>query len=165
MDMEVIRLLSKRAKESLYQMEITCVGNTTFLSRASVVRDALNLLDGLIPIAESADDKSIEMALIDWAPSTQKITKALGMPEVLAQLAEEAAELSQAALKLRRALDKRNPTPIAAAVADKDLQEEFSDVLLCMTMVGVEKGVVERTIRAKARRWATRLENGGADSD
>lgn len=87
------------------------------------------------------------------------------MPEVLAQLAEEAAELSQAALKLRRALDKRNPTPIAAAVADKDLQEEFSDVLLCMTMVGVEKGVVERTIRAKARRWATRLENGGADSD
>lgn len=51
------------------------------------------------------------MALIDWTPSTQKITKTLGMPEVLAQLAEEAAELSQAALKLRRALEKRNPHP------------------------------------------------------
>lgn len=31
--------------------------------------------------------------------------------EVLAQLAEEVAELAQAALKLRRALDGTNPTP------------------------------------------------------
>lgn len=165
MDMEVVKLLSKRAKESLRQMGLACLGNKAFLDRASAVHDALNALDGLIPIAEGVDDKSIEMALIDWTPSTQKITKTLGMPEVLAQLAEEAAELSQAALKLRRALEKRNPTPTAAAVADKDLQEEFADVLLCMTMVGLEKGIVERTIRAKAHRWATRLENGGADSD
>lgn len=158
MDMEVIRLLSKRAKESLYQMEITCVGNTTFLSRASVVRDALNLLDGLIPIAESADDKSIEMALIDWAPSTQKITKALGMPEVLAQLAEEAAELSQAALKLRRALDKRNPTPVPLADAEAALEEEFGDVVLCMSIVGVDQDAIGRTIRSKSARWTSRLE-------
>lgn len=31
--------------------------------------------------------------------------------EILAQLAEEASELAQAALKLRRAIDKENPTP------------------------------------------------------
>lgn len=31
--------------------------------------------------------------------------------EILAQLAEETSELAQAALKLRRAIDKENPTP------------------------------------------------------
>lgn len=33
--------------------------------------------------------------------------------EILAQLAEEASELAQAALKLRRALNGTNPTPKA----------------------------------------------------
>lgn len=104
-----------------------------------------------------SNTRKIEDALGEWAPVTTSIAANLGMPEVLAQLAEEAAELSQAALKLRRALDKRNPTPVSVAEADMSLQEEFADVLLCMTMVGVEEGSVERTIRRKAPRWATRI--------
>lgn len=42
---------------------------------------------------------------------SRKIHEILGESELLAQLAEEAAELAQAALKLRRALDGSNPTP------------------------------------------------------
>ena len=41
----------------------------------------------------------------------EKIKGRLGEAEVLAQLAEECTELAQAALKLRRALDGKNPTP------------------------------------------------------
>ena len=41
----------------------------------------------------------------------EKIKGRLGEAEVLAQLAEACTELAQAALKLRRALDGKNPTP------------------------------------------------------
>lgn len=41
----------------------------------------------------------------------EKIKGRLVEAEVLAQFAEECTELAQAALKLRRALDGKNPTP------------------------------------------------------
>jgi len=43
----------------------------------------------------------------------EKIRKMLTEDELLCQLAEEAAELSQAALKLRRVLTGVNPTPVS----------------------------------------------------
>ena len=45
------------------------------------------------------------------------------------QLAEEAAELGQAALKMYRVLDGRNPTPVTPEEAFENLLEEISDVL------------------------------------
>ncbi len=42
---------------------------------------------------------------------SKKVSDILPKTEILAQLAEEASELAQAALKLRRALDGTNPTP------------------------------------------------------
>ena len=41
--------------------------------------------------------------------------------EILALLAEEAAELAQAALKLRRVLDGTNPTPVTETEARRNL--------------------------------------------
>lgn len=41
----------------------------------------------------------------------KNVTDYLTPAELLAQLAEESAELAQAALKLRRAYDGTNPTP------------------------------------------------------
>lgn len=52
--------------------------------------------------------------------------------EILAQLAEEASELAQAALKLRRALDGTNPTPKSVAECEENLLEEWADVDLCL---------------------------------
>lgn len=46
------------------------------------------------------------------------------------QLAEEAAELSQAANKMVRVLRGNNPTPVNAKEAMDNLVEEFSDVVL-----------------------------------
>lgn len=50
----------------------------------------------------------------------------------LTALAEEASELSKAALKMARAKGlTKNPTPISESSAENDLIEEFNDVLLC----------------------------------
>ena len=55
----------------------------------------------------------------------------IGDAAMLEQLAEECAELGQAALKLARVLRKENPTPVTSAEAQKNLSEEFTDVLIC----------------------------------
>ena len=106
----------------------------------------------------------IEKAIADWHSELTGIAIKLGRAELLAQLAEEAAELSQAALKLRRVLDGRNPTPVTEAEATLHLQEELTDVLLCAVTVGVDRTEVERFIRAKSARWSARVEGGGDDA-
>lgn len=55
----------------------------------------------------------------------------IGTPAMLEQLAEEAAELSQAALKLARVLRGENPTPVTRKEANKKLMEEYTDVKQC----------------------------------
>lgn len=64
-----------------------------------------------------------------------KIAEHLGMNEILCQLAEEASELAQAALKLRRAYDDKNPTPKTVEECTKLLVEESADVVLCLELV------------------------------
>ena len=89
----------------------------------------------------------------------------IGAPEALTQLAEEAAELAQAALKLRRALVKTNPTPQGVGKAMANLYEEIADVQNCLSVIDargqLDKGDIERLREAKMTRWITRL-GGGA---
>ena len=83
---------------------------------------------------------------------------------VLIALAEEATELSKAAMKVARAkglLD--NPTPISTKQAEADLIEEYNDLLIC---VGVLNKMPSLTIcvdvdlrKRKCRRWAERIKN------
>lgn len=60
-----------------------------------------------------------------------KVIDYLDGTEILAQLAEEFSEGAQAALKLRRALDGVNPTPITVDDAASNLVEELADVIHC----------------------------------
>ena len=55
----------------------------------------------------------------------------IGKAAMLEQLAEEAAELSQAALKLARVLRGENPTSVTRKEARKHLMEEYTDVYQC----------------------------------
>lgn len=55
----------------------------------------------------------------------------IGTPAMLEQMAEEAAELAQAALKLARVLRGENPTPVTEEKAWKHLVEEYTDVFQC----------------------------------
>lgn len=103
-------------------------------------------------------EDDIEKAINDWHIELTNIAAKLGRAELLAGLAEEAAELSQAALKLRRVLDGRNPTPVTETEATLHLQEELTDVLLCAVTFGVDRTEIERFIRTKSARWSARVE-------
>ena len=90
----------------------------------------------------------------------KKIKQHLPQDELLAQLAEECAELSQAALKLRRALTGINPTPVAADEARRNLVEEAADVynVLGLLLEAEDNAEIYSIIRRKKERWLKRLE-------
>ena len=62
----------------------------------------------------------------------------IGRPAMLEQLAEEASELAQAALKLARIYRAENPTPVTEDEAYKNLVEEYTDVETCARELGIE---------------------------
>ena len=90
----------------------------------------------------------------------EKIKQHIPQGELLAQLAEECAELSQAALKLRRALTGINPTPVTAEEARKNLVEEAADVynVLGLLLDAADNAEIYSIIRRKKERWLKRLE-------
>lgn len=75
---------------------------------------------------------------------------------LLEQLAEEAAELSQAALKLIRAEKlSDNPTPANVSIASEQLNEELADVLVAADAIGIP--ILESCDNSKWHRWAARI--------
>ena len=90
----------------------------------------------------------------------EKIKQHIPQDELLAQLVEECAELSQAALKLRRALTGINPTPVTADEARKNLVEEAADVynVLGLLLDAEDNAEIYSIIRRKKERWLKRLE-------
>lgn len=89
-----------------------------------------------------------------------RVTDFLPQDELLLQLAEEAAELSQAAMKLRRVMDGRNPTPVGYQMAVKNLNEEMADVLLCADQISsLDDKQIARTKQSKLARWMERLKD------
>lgn len=93
---------------------------------------------------------------------SKKVSDILPKTEILAQLAEEASELAQAALKLRRALDGTNPTPKSAEECRKAFEEEYADVVNCIIALDyMDDAAFERMQKMqheKEIRWLSRLE-------
>ena len=88
----------------------------------------------------------------------EEVRKRLSDRDKLEALAEEASELSQAALKLIRALKLNdNVTPVDAATASRNLQEELLDVLACAHLCGYDIREVLVLSNPKWKRWAGRL--------
>lgn len=90
------------------------------------------------------------------------VRKHLGREEILAQLAEECCELGQAALKLRRAMGRSNPTPASEEEAMASLKEELGDVMGCLLafgdLIGLSTNVEALVSAEKLERWLRRLE-------
>ena len=114
---------------------------------------------------ELEKDEAVQIIPIEY-PSREEcpidaIREMMPLAEVMTQLAEEASELAQAALKYRRTLSNSNPTPVTRREAEKKLLEEIADVKLCLHVSGFEavrhKIQVNRTITAKSQRWLQRL--------
>ena len=74
-------------------------------------------------------------------------------------MAEEATELAHAALKLRRAYDGSNPTPMTKGEAIDNLIEEIGDVILYLEVLGfpVDPEVYRKDMNTKLERWVRRL--------
>ena len=99
-----------------------------------------------------------EKVLYDNRFMLNDIELCLGQEEILAQLAEECGELTQAALKMRRVLTGKNMTPVSWEKASADLNEEMADVILLIAMVGIDEEKVAETINRKVKRWYGRLD-------
>ena len=63
------------------------------------------------------------------------IRKSIGEAACYEQLAEEAAELAHAALKVARILRGENPTPVEIEEALKCVNEEYNDVILTSSVL------------------------------
>ena len=88
------------------------------------------------------------------------ITQKVPVTELLAGLAEEASELAQAALKLRRVYDGTNPTPVKEEDAQEKLYEEMADVKLYCSMLKVNVKYISEMMLSKQKRWEQRLMEG-----
>ena len=88
------------------------------------------------------------------------ITEQIPVCELLAGLAEEAAELAQAALKLRRCYDGTNPTPADPDRQYECLLEEIGDVELYIDQLSINRLVINDYKAAKLERWKRRLKEG-----
>ena len=91
------------------------------------------------------------------------IRQRVPIEELLAGLAEEAAELAQAALKYRRTFSNANPTPMTAEEAMVALDEEVADVILYLGTIGLinevnfSNMVQVAHVAEKKIRWKNRL--------
>lgn len=93
------------------------------------------------------------------------INDRLNTRDLLEALAEEAAELSQAALKQIRANKMhgaKNVTPVTPEMARQNVYEELADVSLIAYILGIFAGrnraKLEEIELTKLRRWVKRLQ-------
>lgn len=78
----------------------------------------------------------------------------IGTPAMLELLAEESAELTQAALKMARKIREENPTPKTYTECRANLIEEYSDVIQCARELELQPD--ELQIEAKTERFKER---------
>lgn len=98
--------------------------------------------------------------MADYEKSRDFILDKLDERTLLEALAEEAAELSQAALKLIRARGlSKNTTPKTEAEATYNLVEEMTDCSMVMTLLCLKNKSIPKTEveHGKWKRWAERL--------
>lgn len=87
--------------------------------------------------------------------TNQQIRDIIGRPAAVEQLAEECMELGHALMKYSRALRKQNPTPVTMEEAWDNCKNEFSDVLVCADVVGLQPDL--KLMYEKRQRWIERL--------
>jgi len=86
-----------------------------------------------------------------------KIQKHIPEPARLEQMAEECTELAQALLKKARKIRGENFTPRNMEEIDKNITEEYTDVILCAVSLGLT--VDTEVYSEKLTRWIERNKN------
>ena len=88
--------------------------------------------------------------------TNQQIRDIIGRPAAVEQLAEECVELGHALMKYSRVLRKQNPTPVTMEEAWEKCKGEFSDVLTCAEVAGLQSDL--SLMWEKRQRWIERLQ-------
>lgn len=95
----------------------------------------------------------------EFQKQAMRVDAAASMEQVLRQLAEEAGEVSQAALKMIRVFE--NTTPVSFQEAKSKLNEEITDVFNCLAVLNKKVYGICRVNRQmqiqKMERWAERM--------
>ena len=94
------------------------------------------------------------MAYHGEIPKLNKIRERVPEAAIYEQLAEESCELAQAALKKARKLRDENYTPKSMTDIDANLQEEVTDVDLCLDVLNLSGSSELRA--KKLDRWIAR---------
>jgi transcriptional regulator with XRE-family HTH domain len=120
-------------------------------------------IDVIFAYAEALDVDWKDLLTDDETPqkpyTAPTIEELIGTPAVLEQLAEECAELGQAALKLARKMRGENPTPKTVDALQSALTEETADVVNCIEHISLLNRDDIETIKAdKAARWRERID-------
>lgn len=95
------------------------------------------------------------------------IRSRLNDEDIYYQLAEEAAELSEAALKMARVLRGKNPTPVTEQEAFLGLLSEYADVEVCIAALNwkiKDLNAVTTMKTYKSSRWVKRLQEKERES-
>jgi transcriptional regulator with XRE-family HTH domain len=163
-----------RAARKAKHMTMSQLAEMTGLSVPAISRYELGertpRMDKLFVIANALE---MEVGDLFWdvtlKPDTQPDTKPtieqlIGTPAVLEQLAEECAELGQAALKLARKMRGENPTPKTQDELLENLTEEVADVLLCIEQVNLDACMIVHIKACKRARWRQRIEDMNHDN-
>lgn len=95
-----------------------------------------------------------------------EIKKHLTTAELWGQLAEEATELAQAALKMQRLFTENNKPRKPTIECVKNVTEEHADLALCFKLIGWDDKDARRRIeRAKLERWAGLIRKAQKDAE
>jgi len=85
------------------------------------------------------------------------ISKNLSKEAIYDQLTEECCELGHASAKMARIRRCENPTPIQGGEALKNLEEEFTDIIVCALVLGLAPN--ETLMERKLVRWKNRIKD------
>jgi NTP pyrophosphatase (non-canonical NTP hydrolase) len=84
------------------------------------------------------------------------VKECIGEAALYEQMAEECTELAQVLLKKARRLRGDNPTPLTMDEINANIEEEYTDVFICSTMLDIQ--VNNDLYDAKILRWAGRVD-------
>lgn len=101
------------------------------------------------------------MNINEYRKNLETVTSQVPCAALFEQLAEESAELAQAALKMARVVRGENPTPVTKYDAMAGILEELSDVALVCEALDLEAD--RREMKKKLQRWVKRLQQKGGE--
>lgn len=100
--------------------------------------------------------------LAEWRGCISVVENTVPGVALYEQLAEEAAELAQAALKVARIGRGDSPTPMTLVEAMEHFREELADLAVVCEVLAAEPD--KAIMMAKLRRWKERVRGGGDDA-